>query len=789
MDERDVQLLPKGVCRTPTSHRASCRGLRIVDCRGICDKRSGWKKSTIGMVSNLFIMSLAAADLTVGVIVMPISAAYAMMGEWRLGLVVCQFWLSADYTASTASIFNLVILSLDRYWSITAPLRYLRRRTRRRALVMIGASWAAAMAWLLPVLAWHYLATGGERLHPPHVCETEFSNSAAFKAVTAALNFYLPTALMLYLYCRIFREIKMRQALGRVNFSNHDLPTDSCSEAEKGPRLNSRNAGRSPRPHASSSSSSPRRSGLRAAAASASAPPAEGPRSHFQSLTVVSPGCQDCSHFAGVTVSVEYLPDDADPDSPAAVRRGRHHALQQQQEAAAAAAEEEEAFQYQQQLRRQVGGGGRLGPHHNHIHCYQSYSRPHPSWHPAPSAASTWDGRGGRANNARHHYDAAHTSGNPRSSANASNGTRKRATLKGRGSGASAAAGGRRAETVNLAKERKAARQLGVIVGCFMMCWVPYFTLFPIMALCETCVPAHAHTATIWLGYLNSALNPVLYPLCNHNFRRAFARMLRLPSRPRNNHCAQRIATITIRHCDKITFLVGHRNKLSSMYTSQNLKRKAKRFFRGTWRMDCLTLVSGESSAGLSRAKISVASWETKNRVTRGRTRQGTWRRPPPARTAGGRANNARHHYDAAHTSGNPRSSANASNGTRKRATLKGRGSGASAAAGGRRAETVNLAKERKAARQLGVIVGCFMMCWVPYFTLFPIMALCETCVPAHAHTATIWLGYLNSALNPVLYPLCNHNFRRAFARMLRLPSRPRNNHCAQRIATITIRH
>lgn len=36
-------------------------------------------------VSNLFIMSLAAADLTVGVIVMPISAAYAMMGKAAKG--------------------------------------------------------------------------------------------------------------------------------------------------------------------------------------------------------------------------------------------------------------------------------------------------------------------------------------------------------------------------------------------------------------------------------------------------------------------------------------------------------------------------------------------------------------------------------------------------------------------------------------------------------------------------------------------------------------------------------
>ena len=34
--------------------------------------------------------------------------------EWRFGRAVCQFFLSIDYTASTASIFNLFILSLDR---------------------------------------------------------------------------------------------------------------------------------------------------------------------------------------------------------------------------------------------------------------------------------------------------------------------------------------------------------------------------------------------------------------------------------------------------------------------------------------------------------------------------------------------------------------------------------------------------------------------------------------------------------------------------------------------------
>ena len=62
----------------------------------------------------MFIMSLAVADLTVGLIVMPISSAYALANEWQMGDFICSFWLSADYTASTASILNLFILSLDR---------------------------------------------------------------------------------------------------------------------------------------------------------------------------------------------------------------------------------------------------------------------------------------------------------------------------------------------------------------------------------------------------------------------------------------------------------------------------------------------------------------------------------------------------------------------------------------------------------------------------------------------------------------------------------------------------
>ena len=86
------------------------------------------------------------------------------IGDWKFGHHVCQFWLTMDYTASTASIFNLSILSLDRYWSITSPLRYLRKRTKKRALVMITMAWIGASMWFIPVLGWNHILRRGKSI-------------------------------------------------------------------------------------------------------------------------------------------------------------------------------------------------------------------------------------------------------------------------------------------------------------------------------------------------------------------------------------------------------------------------------------------------------------------------------------------------------------------------------------------------------------------------------------------------------------------------------------------------
>ena len=59
-----------------------------------------------------------------------------------------------------------------------------------------------------------------------------------------------------------------------------------------------------------------------------------------------------------------------------------------------------------------------------------------------------------------------------------------------------------------------------------------------VVAYCgnDQCVNPTVFTITIWFGYFNSTLNPILYPLCNANFKTAFKRMLRMDSVKENKN-------------------------------------------------------------------------------------------------------------------------------------------------------------------------------------------------------------------------------------------------------------
>lgn len=91
--------------------------------------------------------------------------------------------------------------------------------------------------------------------------------------------------------------------------------------------------------------------------------------------------------------------------------------------------------------------------------------------------------------------------------------------------------------------ETKAAKTLALIVGGFILCWLPFFTMYMIRAFCQLCIEPLLFSILFWLGYCNSAINPLIYALFSKDFRMAFKTILykclcfHCCSRNRRNGC------------------------------------------------------------------------------------------------------------------------------------------------------------------------------------------------------------------------------------------------------------
>ncbi|KAH9629616.1 hypothetical protein HF086_002552 [Spodoptera exigua] len=97
-------------------------------------------------------------------------------------------------------------------------------------------------------------------------------------------------------------------------------------------------------------------------------------------------------------------------------------------------------------------------------------------------------------------------------------------------------------ESSIMSRQQRATRTIIRLMGLFLFCWTPFFIVLPVDAICH-CVWEPIWQVCTWLGFTNSALNPLVYAAASPSVRRALHASLtssvraELPLTPNVRNC------------------------------------------------------------------------------------------------------------------------------------------------------------------------------------------------------------------------------------------------------------
>uniref|UniRef100_A0A8C4J7S9 Alpha-2B adrenergic receptor n=1 Tax=Dromaius novaehollandiae TaxID=8790 RepID=A0A8C4J7S9_DRONO len=159
---------------------------------------------------NLFLVSLAAADILVATLIIPFSLANELLGYWYFQKTWCEIYLALDVLFCTSSIVHLCAISLDRYWSVSRAIEYNAKRTPRRIKCSIFIVWMIAAVISLPPLVYK-----GEKKGAPGGRPQCKLNEEAWYILSSSIgSFFAPCLIMILVYLRIYLIAKRRHRRG-----------------------------------------------------------------------------------------------------------------------------------------------------------------------------------------------------------------------------------------------------------------------------------------------------------------------------------------------------------------------------------------------------------------------------------------------------------------------------------------------------------------------------------------------------------------------------------------------
>ncbi|XP_032074830.1 histamine H3 receptor [Thamnophis elegans] len=166
--------------------------------------------SSLRTQNNYFLLNLAISDFLVGAFCIPLYVPYVLTGRWAFGKSFCKLWLVMDYLLCTTSVFNIVLISYDRFLSVTRAVSYRAQQgDTKRAVFKMAMVWVLAFLLYGPaIISWEYIS--GRSTIPDGECYAEFFYNWYFLITASTLEFFTPFLSVMFFNLSIYLNIQKR---------------------------------------------------------------------------------------------------------------------------------------------------------------------------------------------------------------------------------------------------------------------------------------------------------------------------------------------------------------------------------------------------------------------------------------------------------------------------------------------------------------------------------------------------------------------------------------------------
>jgi muscarinic acetylcholine receptor M3 len=153
--------------------------------------------------TNYFLLSLAISDFLIGLVSIPLLTLYLMIGKWPFGQVICNLWLSLDYTVCLTSIYTVLFITIDRFCSVKMPAKYRKWRTPNKIIIMVLLTWFIPISLFFPsIFGWSY---GSGMPFDPRNCDVAWASNKAFSVTLVFSYFWSTLIVIVVLYVFIYQ--------------------------------------------------------------------------------------------------------------------------------------------------------------------------------------------------------------------------------------------------------------------------------------------------------------------------------------------------------------------------------------------------------------------------------------------------------------------------------------------------------------------------------------------------------------------------------------------------------